>query len=1013
MSGKPGSQEPLYPSTPPRTSVRSTRSHLSSLPLIDREILEPRFATLRSNKGPTSPSPLPRTRPRRGPTLPIHDLAALNSDLAQDDHLQRHTVSPNGVSVREELDEHPDVRRISGTSSDVERQSRLMVSIRFGDNKRPLMDNPGRHGSEARSKHRKLPDSSALIISDAMGAMDSEQMATVSRNRGEFESNGQGISHDHTASSRNFRAKSDAPMMRTELSGQENSVQHTAHNVQMTRHTAADRQLGKEDDLQDVLSGLQDEAVDQRDLLEDRMMTVGPLPGQAGMDSNEQEGDQDEGQLDLASEEDEDEVEKTHVQEYVLEEMEKFEKGFNGLQGRFKLLDKIGEGAFSSVYKAIDLEYELYDNSNWDYEIDEPQCAKDTGDTKNTAETTTQLSRPEGGKVIAIKRIYVTSSPARIENEIAILHDLSGHKNVVPLITAFRFRDQVIVALPYFEHRDFKDYYRHLPMDDIRCYLRALFKGLAHVHAHKIIHRDIKPCNFLYDIQRRTGVLVDFGLAQREEPTAIVDPYRPTRSKYTITAKGTGASRSNIQEAKAKPSYVNKENSVPKKTLIADIQASIPPPTSASTSATITSQRASAAAVPPTPTPSRRASAAAVPLTPVPSQRASAATVPPTPTPSHHRPVVAANAPLYSMPSNHPAQMPNAVNNMRSKEVPIAPHAGAITPTPRRKIPRKDTRPTIRVNRAGTRGFRSPEILFRHVQQTVALDVWATGVMLMSFLTGRFPFFSAYTDADALIEIGILFGARALREAAATFNRTFVCTVPVVKEEGMSLVRVCRSLHPSRFKFPDPRSLPPLKPGSESQQQHPQRQPQQRLTTLPSSNTHTSLAHPQPSKEVHWHGQGQGQEQGQGQDISPVNKQSSRSELERRQFANTNENIHQSNILRSPQTTPELKMRSRNIDMGQSKDPKPSAAADSVVNHTKTVASADRISESKSDRGIKESTGKKADKNAKEMSAAFAAELKDLELAIGLLERLMDLNPKTRITAEEALEHPFLAQRKP
>jgi hypothetical protein len=32
----------------------------------------------------------------------------------------------------------------------------------------------------------------------------------------------------------------------------------------------------------------------------------------------------------------------------------------------------------------------------------------------------------------------------------------SGHKNVVPLITAFRFMDQVIVVLPYFEHRDFR-----------------------------------------------------------------------------------------------------------------------------------------------------------------------------------------------------------------------------------------------------------------------------------------------------------------------------------------------------------------------------------------------------------------------------------------------------------------------------------------------------------------------------------------------------------------------------
>ncbi|KAF9188673.1 hypothetical protein BGZ51_000412 [Haplosporangium sp. Z 767] len=998
MSGKSGSQEPLYPSTPPRTSTRSTRSHLSTLPLVDREILEPRFSTLRSYKDPTSPSPLPRTRPKRGPTLPVHDLAALNSDLTQDDHLQRCTVSPNGVLVREELDEHPGIRRVSGTSSDTERQSRLMVSIRLRDSKRPLMDSHDHHSREAPSKHRRLSGSSKLIISDTMKDMDSEEVTTISRNRGEFESNG----HDHTASGRSARTKGDAPVMRMELRDQGDSVQYTARKVQMTGHAAADRQSGMEDDLQNVLSGLQDEAIDQRHPLESRMVTVEPLPNQAEIDNNDQEGDQDEGQLDPASEEDEDEDDKTRVPEYVLKEMEKFEKGFNGLQGRFKLLDKIGEGTFSSVYKAIDLEYDLYDNSNWDYEIDEPQHVKDSGDTKNTTETTTQSSRPDGGKVIAIKRIYVTSSPARIENEIAILHDLSGHKNVVPLITAFRFRDQVIVALPYFEHCDFKDYYRRLPMDDIRCYFRALFKGLAHVHAHKIIHRDIKPCNFLYDIEKRTGVLVDFGLAQREEPTAIVDPYRPTRSKYTITAKGAETSRSNTQEVKAKPSYVNKENSVPKKTHNADIQASIPPPASTSASATITSQRASAAAVPLTPTP------------------------------SHHRSAVTANAPSYSMPSVPPAQMSNAVNNMRSKAVPITSHAGpdgphavTITPTPRRKIPRKDTRPTIRVNRAGTRGFRSPEILFRHVQQTIALDIWATGVILISFLTGRFPFFSAVTDADALIEIGILFGARALREAAATFNRSFVCTVPVVKEEGMSLVRVCRSLHPSRFGSPDPRPLPPFKPGSELQQQHPQknpqqqprqhpqRRPQQHLTALPPSNVHRSLAHPRPSKEGHWNGQGQGQEQGQRQDISPVNKQSSRSELERRQFASANENTPQSSVLLSPQTTPELKIRSRNIDMGQSKDSKANAATGSVVNHTKTVTNPDRISESRSDSGVKESTGKKADKDASEKSKAFAIELEDLELAIGLLERLLDLNPKTRITAEEALEHPFLAQRKP
>jgi len=45
-------------------------------------------------------------------------------------------------------------------------------------------------------------------------------------------------------------------------------------------------------------------------------------------------------------------------------------------------------------------------------------------DVSEDKSATTKLSDSEGGKVVALKRIYVTSSPDRIQNEIAILHDL-------------------------------------------------------------------------------------------------------------------------------------------------------------------------------------------------------------------------------------------------------------------------------------------------------------------------------------------------------------------------------------------------------------------------------------------------------------------------------------------------------------------------------------------------------------------------------------------------------------
>lgn len=78
-------------------------------------------------------------------------------------------------------------------------------------------------------------------------------------------------------------------------------------------------------------------------------------------------------------------------------------------------------GTFSSVYKAVDLEHDEYSNSHWDYGMDE-QPPPVSPPEKEQAEE--KKNGSESGKVVAIKRIYVTSSPKRIENEIRILHEL-------------------------------------------------------------------------------------------------------------------------------------------------------------------------------------------------------------------------------------------------------------------------------------------------------------------------------------------------------------------------------------------------------------------------------------------------------------------------------------------------------------------------------------------------------------------------------------------------------------
>jgi len=239
-------------------------------------------------------------------------------------------------------------------------------------------------------------------------------------------------------------------------------------------------------------------------------------------------------------------------------------------------------------------------------------------------------------------------------NELELLHDLRYCDSICPLITAFRHQDQVIAILPYFRHTDFRTYFRDLSISDMRSYFRSLFTALAAVHKHNILHRDIKPTNFLYDTHRKRGVLVDFGLAERQGTD-----FFPCVCQLN--------------------------------------------------------------------------------------------------------------------PRERHERIQGSFHNTRD---------------PVNGYPKDDRRPALRANRAGTRGFRAPEVLFKCTAQTTKLDVWSAGIILLTILSRRFPFFHSADDIDAVIELTSCFGKVKMAKAALLHGQVFETNIPTISDNGYTLGKI-------------------------------------------------------------------------------------------------------------------------------------------------------------------------------------------------------------------------------
>ena len=153
---------------------------------------------------------------------------------------------------------------------------------------------------------------------------------------------------------------------------------------------------------------------------------------------------------------------------------------------RYKIGNLIGQGSYGKVYEALD---------------------------------------EERGQLIAVKVIdkkrlnsfssNSNSSISSIESEIEILSKLN-HKNIIKYYGSLQSKNHLKIFLEYCEGGSIAKMllnYKSFTENIIRKYTKEMLEGLEYLHAHNIIHRDIKGANILVD-RNGTCKLSDFGGAK-------------------------------------------------------------------------------------------------------------------------------------------------------------------------------------------------------------------------------------------------------------------------------------------------------------------------------------------------------------------------------------------------------------------------------------------------------------------------------------------------------------------
>ncbi|XP_021657509.2 uncharacterized protein LOC110647822 isoform X2 [Hevea brasiliensis] len=387
--------------------------------------------------------------------------------------------------------------------------------------------------------------------------------------------------------------------------------------------------------------------------------------------------------------------------------------------------------------------------------------------------------RKSDGTTVAIKCPHANANKHHVSNELRMLERFGGKNFVIKYEGCIKSGNSDCFVLEHVEHDRPEALKKEINIYQLQWYGYCMFRALASLHKQGIVHRDVKPGNFLFSRKANKGYLIDFNLA-----TDLSQKYRATNKLkagndvcFNHVALPNAKSipppkNSRIPSAKSLDAFnqeatkslkITLESKIQKKRAVDrtkaqnDLNGHNVMKSQGADGSGITSVKDGT---------STRTPSVERPREPLPCQG--------------RKELINLLQEAMQSPnregSSVPASMrkriaapPRKVDERFIYLTPMTLHSTGIASPGTCLIKNKDGKHKKEGPCVGTKGFRAPEVLFRSPHQGPKVDIWSAGVTLLYLMIGRTPF---YGDPEQnMKDIAKLRGSEDLWEVSKLHDR--------------------------------------------------------------------------------------------------------------------------------------------------------------------------------------------------------------------------------------------------